>query len=431
VSCAHTHCRLALLAAVFATALAATPLAVGVAREDTVDERSELEQLATGVAIGLPRDFAKHAPVAFPVTAGGTELAVYDVTGGLVGGHGPEHANGPVRSSLRTNHVAWTESAESIVVAVPITENNHVTGATRAAAPTRRASERILALSLLMLACATVAVLISWLIALRLARNLARPLEYLSVKAGRLGNGDFSVRAEPSGIPEIDSVNQSLNNTAIRIGGYSGTRNGFFHQCLASTSDTTDGASAVPGDRTGQSRLQSGECAAQRDRVHRAAGTNRRRSPRARPRYASFDPAAGAGGSDPRTAHWQEQIAASGRSFQIEIDPHAPIANAAPAAVRQILTVLVDNALKHGSGRVTVSARDAGEVLAIDVADAGTGAELDERQIFQRRAETTGSGIGLALARSLAEAEGGRLHLSHVNPTVFTLLLLAHDSRNQ
>jgi signal transduction histidine kinase len=93
--------------------------------------------------------------------------------------------------------------------------------------------------------------------------------------------------------------------------------------------------------------------------------------------------------------------------------------------VRQVVSVLLDNAVTHGAGTVTLSVRDAGEALALDVGDDGA-APVDPDAVFRRRADgAQGHGIGLALARSLAEAEGGRLRVSRPCPPVFSLLLPA------
>ena len=96
-------------------------------------------------------------------------------------------------------------------------------------------------------------------------------------------------------------------------------------------------------------------------------------------------------------------------------------------AIRQILDVLVDNALRHGAGEIAVRVRAAGAGAAIEVSDAGRGVVGDAMRIFDRRASTVGShGIGLALARALAEAEGARLSLAHAGPgPVFTLVMSA------
>jgi signal transduction histidine kinase len=62
-----------------------------------------------------------------------------------------------------------------------------------------------------------IVVLLVWLVARGLAARLTRPLEQLAVAATALGHGDFSVRANPAGITEIDSVSGALNTTASRL----------------------------------------------------------------------------------------------------------------------------------------------------------------------------------------------------------------------
>ena len=88
--------------------------------------------------------------------------------------------------------------------------------------------------------------------------------------------------------------------------------------------------------------------------------------------------------------------------------------------------MLLDNADRHGAGAVTVTVRDAGGWLAIDVADEGPGFAGDPADGVRapRRGTADGHGIGLALARSLAHAEGGRLTVTRAGqrPTVSLVL---------
>jgi signal transduction histidine kinase len=90
-----------------------------------------------------------------------------------------------------------------------------------------------------------------------------------------------------------------------------------------------------------------------------------------------------------------------------------------------MLEVLLDNAHRHGAGEVTVTVRDLERWLAVEVADQGPGFPGDAEQSFERRVGSgAGHGIGLALARSLAHAEGGRLSVTDPGPRPVVTLLL-------
>jgi signal transduction histidine kinase len=88
---------------------------------------------------------------------------------------------------------------------------------------------------------------------------------------------------------------------------------------------------------------------------------------------------------------------------------------ATDATIRQILNVLLDNALLHGHATISLTARHAGDTLAIEVFDEGAGIEPG-REVFLRRDSPDGHDIGLPLARTLAEAVGGTLILRNHTP---------------
>lgn len=90
----------------------------------------------------------------------------------------------------------------------------------------------------------------------------------------------------------------------------------------------------------------------------------------------------------------------------------------------QVLSTLLENALTHGAGTVEVRARSNGPSVVVEVSDHGPGVDATlAPRIFERRVSTGGTGLGLALARDLAAANGGRLELRSAHPAVFALFL--------
>jgi two-component system OmpR family sensor kinase len=102
----------------------------------------------------------------------------------------------------------------------------------------------------------------------------------------------------------------------------------------------------------------------------------------------------------------------AGRSVRAE--PSHLTVNADPTRIRQALDNLVDNALTHGEGDVTLLARDEGTAIELHVLDRGTG--FDDAFVgrafdrFSRADEARGrggAGLGLSIIELIAEAHGG------------------------
>jgi signal transduction histidine kinase len=109
------------------------------------------------------------------------------------------------------------------------------------------------------------------------------------------------------------------------------------------------------------------------------------------------------------------------------------------AQLRRLLLNLVDNAIKYTppGGRVTLTLRRDSGWASLRISDTGVGLSLEEQErIFQRfyRATKThlrdegGAGLGLCIARSIAEAHGGRIQVESApgHGSTFTVLLPLH-----
>ncbi len=96
-------------------------------------------------------------------------------------------------------------------------------------------------------------------------------------------------------------------------------------------------------------------------------------------------------------------------------------------ALKQVLLILLDNALKHSSGKVEVHVQQKTDNILVVIKDHGQGIPADQlAHVFERfyRAEDTASpgfGLGLSIAKSLVEGQGGSLSIQSVEGTGSTV----------
>jgi signal transduction histidine kinase len=416
----------AALAAVLSTLLFGLPLAVAVRHLYFNEEQSELERLADRAAVQV----ATRPPAArgrlLPQPESGTELGLYDRAGTRIAGNGPARADTATRAAQRGG-IGTDGGGRYLVVAVPVNGGGAAGQDLVVRAASRRLTieARAFVTWLGMAVLAGLAVVVAVGVAHRQSRRLATPLERLARAAHRLGDGDFTVRTDRSGIGEIDQVGAALDSTAERL-----------DNVLARERAFAAGAShqlrtPLTGMRLGLERALE-EAGTDREAALRAALdeadrleaiisdlTRLRRDDPADLRAVDLDELF----AELRSG-WGTTLAAAGRPLDLAAEADLPVAQMSASALRQVMRVLLDNATQHGEGPVTVAARDAGGVLALDVADRGPGLPEDAAEVFTT-ARREGHGIGLGLARTLAEASGGRLVAAHRpgGGATFTLLV--------
>jgi signal transduction histidine kinase len=289
-----------------------------------------------------------------------------------------------------------------------------------------RQTQALLGISALALLAVAVAVLL----AIVQARRLTRPLEELAEAADRLGSGDARPLGRRYGVPELDQVAEGLDGSAQRITDLLSAGRDFAadasHQLrtpLTALSMRLEEmiASAQDPDVV---REEGAAALAQTERltdvVGQLLGRVARRSVAGTPVLTSVDDIVAQ-----QVVEWDPAFRRLSRKLEISGEKGL-FAYVTPGSAAQVIATLLDNALVHGGGVVTIRTSQTPRSVVVEVRDEGKGVpqELVPR-IFERSVSGRpgGTGLGLALARSAAAADGGQVVLVRPRPAVFAVFL--------
>ena len=284
---------------------------------------------------------------------------------------------------------------------------------------------------LLVLVAALLAAAIGVAVAVRLARRLSDPLLALAGRAALLGAGDFQPYDERYGIPELDDVADVLDVSGSRLAQLVQRERDLVgdisHQLrsrLTAMSMRLEEIATTSDDP--MSRHEGQAALEQADRLSEVidellAQNRDKRLGASEPIDIDEELAA-------LRAEWEPPLRAAGRRLVVD-GARGVSALATPGRLHQCLGVLVDNALVHGGGTVTVHVRQAETNVVLHVADQGPGvpAELVPEVFSRGVSGADGTGLGLGLARALVDADGGRLELRTARPATFALYLRRAD----
>jgi len=261
------------------------------------------------------------------------------------------------------------------------------------------------------------------------AKRLTRPLQELAGAADRLGSGDASPLGLRYGVPELDRVAEGLDGSAQRISELLAAEREFAadasHQLrtpLTALSMRLEEMIAAAGQpevvqEEGAAALLQTERLAEvvsqlLGRTHRSAGPP--------PGLVSVDDVIAQ-----QVVEWDPAFRRRHRKLEVAGDKNLT-AHVTPAMLSQVIATLLDNALVHGAGSVVIRTSPTPKSVVIEVRDEGKGVPSDlAPRIFERNVSSRpgGTGLGLALARSIAEAEGGQVVLVRPRPAVFAVFL--------
>jgi signal transduction histidine kinase len=292
-------------------------------------------------------------------------------------------------------------------------------------------SSTSLRLLLIVLGLAVLALAAGVFVAIQQARRLALPMTLLADRAERLGAGESRIQPLHSGIAELDQVSDVLSRSAQRLTKSLASERDFAadasHQLRTPLTALLMRLEEIAA--TDDLEVAQEEASIAMDQVERLTRvvddlmSRTRRGGDESKATVSLDSVIAA-----LQREWQPAFEQARRSVRVHGE-RGLVVQAKPVDLSQVLSTLLENALAHGRGTVDVHARRSGPSVVVEVSDQGEGVPATiAPHIFERSVTTTGTGLGLALARDLAESNGGRLELIQAQPAIFALFLSESDA---
>lgn len=281
---------------------------------------------------------------------------------------------------------------------------------------------------------AVLVALVAWLMGRYWVRRLQRVFDNFVSTARGIGSGEARLRGRRYGMRELDEVAEVLDVTAARLDRSLVVERALVdeisHQLrtpLTALMLQLEEVAAVADDPPAVRRsVISAE--AQLDRLSNAV------SDLIKARRGEIDagiPLPLVEVLAPVIGEIAPVLQALDREFAVEI-PSDLVSRSAPGAVRHIVSILLENAVVHGAGRVSLVAAAAGDWLVVTVADEGVGLSAVAAALLtgpdrEPNHSSAQRSIGLPLAKALAAAHGGRLEWREEEPAKLRLRLPSED----
>ena len=293
-----------------------------------------------------------------------------------------------------------------LYVAVPVASGGVVYGAVRITYPTSTLDRRIARDRVTLVAVAMLVLAGAAAVGLVLARSISGPLRRVEETAVRIGGGELgAVAPEDAGPPEVRRLALELNRTTAKLSALIASQEQF----------VADASHQLRTPLTAlRLRIEANDVESALAEVARMGRLVDELLALARADAAAEAPAALdlAKLARSRAAAWEPLASERDVALRVEVDAPA-IVHAGGARAEQIVDNLLANALEVSPPGSTITVRVRGAQL--EVVDEGPGLAPADRvrafDRFWRAGKGAGSGLGLPVARRLAELDGGTVTL--------------------